>query len=514
MHITFVHSHYESLGIEYISAVLKKAGHQTDLIFEPSLFHNFFSDHSLLYKFFNFKSYVIGEVVRRKPDIVAFSVIADNYKWTLEMARAIRERSSAVIVFGGIHTSSVPENVLKDDLADFVVIGEGEYAFLELVNCLRDGTDPAQIPNVGLCKERRVFLNQPRAPIPDLDQLPFPDKDLFFEAYPGMVSASYMITGSRGCNNKCSYCCNSTLHNLYRGRGFFRRRTPENVIAELEWAKQRFKIRKVTFYDEVFTSDKQWLRRFLPLYIQKINLPYFCCSHPEDIDTEVAELLESSGCSAINVGMQTAHEPTLKTVLHRKGSNSKTAEAFSLLRDTRIFVYSNFILGLPGETEEHVLESLRFCVDHPVDMAVVYWLRYYPGTDIISIAAEKGILAQGDVDKINASQEYTPYTVAGNTYNKNISKLGNCILLSGVIPAKAMRYILQTGLYRWLPSRNLLFPLIILSCFLKRIIKGKRNAFHYLSVGDYFFYYVFFLRKKLSLGLFSAKQRLSVPGRA
>jgi anaerobic magnesium-protoporphyrin IX monomethyl ester cyclase len=497
MRVTFVHSHYENLGIEYMSAVLKAAGHRTDLAFEPALFHNFFANNKVLNNLFNFKAQMIKDIATRQPDIVAFSIIADNYQWCCDMAREIRKQCEAVIVFGGIHPTSVPQNVLQDGVADFIIRGEGEHAFLDLVTALESKEDPSGIANLGFYQDGRVVLNDVRPPVPDLSALPFPDKDLFYAECPRMIRGSYMIMGSRGCNNKCSYCWNSTIHNLYHGNTYFRRRSVNNIIEELQWAKEKYRIKRVTFYDEVFTSDKTWFKDFLSSYCEKIRLPYFCCIHPSDVDAEVVQVLEESGCSAVNIGMQTANEQTRRKILHRKGSNAEIITALSLLAKTKIFVYSNVILGLPGEGEEDVLETLRFCVENPADIPAIYWLRYYPGTEIVQIAHEHGVLSSTDVQHINASQDYAPYAISGNTYSKNISKLGNCILLSGVLPKSWMNTIIQRKWYRNMPSQNLLFPLIILSGFLKRLLKGKRNTYHYFNLGDYCIYYIYYFRKKM-----------------
>jgi radical SAM superfamily enzyme YgiQ (UPF0313 family) len=443
----------------------------------------------------------LNRVKKLRPDIVAFSVISDNYKWTLETAKQIKDDTKAKIIFGGVHPTSVPEYVLKDGIADYLIIGEGEQAFVDLVSALEKGNSPEKIANICGYKPGGYYLNPVRPPIQDLDSLPFPDKDLFFNECRMIVSDSYTIMGSRGCNNSCSYCWNSLINNIYPGGIYFRRRSPENVIKELKWARERYAIKKVTFYDEVFTSDKEWFRKFLGLYSDELGLPFFCCVHPRDIDEESVKLLSDSGCAALNIGIQTASEEIRRRILNRSGPNSQIINALRLLRDTKIFVYSNIILGLPEGGEEEAVRTLKFCSINKSDLPSIYWLRYYPGTRIINIAKDNNVLTDEAIEKINASKEYSPYAISGNTYTRDISRLGNLILLSGIIPSKTIDFIIDHKLYRYMISRNLLFPVIVFMGWIKRLISGKRYPLHYLNLSGYLRFYWFYILKKINYAL-------------
>lgn len=501
MKIAFVTSHYENLGLEYLSARLKAEGREVRLFFEPGLFHNFFMERGLLHRLFSFDSYLLAGMEKWKPDIVAFSVISDNYSWTLKMAREIKRRTGAVVVFGGVHPTSVPEFVLEDGVADYLVLGEGEDAFSELAGAVERKRDASAMDNIACVRDGKKIINRLRPPFCDLDALPFPDKDLFFGECPAAVRASYMVLGSRGCPNSCSYCWNSMTHRLYPGGVYFRRRSPRNVVAELRRAKARYGIRKVTFYDEVFTDDPVWLKTFLELYKADIGLPFFCCVHPDSVTPESVRLLSEAGCAAINIGIQTINETTRVNVLGRPGNNASVARAMELLRASKIFVYSNIMLGLPGEGEEEILNTLRFCAAHRADLPAIYWLRYYPGTRIVNLARERGILSAEQVEKINRSREYLPYASTGNTYSKNIQRLGNLILLTGVLPERLVNYIADKKLYRYFYSGNLLFPVILAVGWGKMLLRGKRNPFHYFGFRDYAAYYLRYAFKRVLLGL-------------
>lgn len=498
MRIAFVTSHYENLAIEYLSALVKRDGHETALFFEPALFHNFFYDSNFLHdRFFNFRAKILTKLAAWKPDVIAFSVISDNYRWTLEMAREAKRLTGARIIFGGVHPTSSPDRTLAEGTPDFIVVGEAEGAFPELINALAAGADPSAIANAGGRGAGGTWLNPPRPLIKDLDSLPFPDKDLFFDECALLVKKSYMITASRGCNSSCSYCWNSMIRTVYP-EGFFRRRSPENTIAELAWAAARYGIERVTFYDEVFTSDKAWLERFLELYKEKIKLPFFCCVHPDNVDEGIVRLLEEAGCSAVNIGLQTANEDTRRRILNRAGTNASAAAALDTLGRSGIYVYSNIMLGLPGETERDAEETLLFCARHKADLPAIYWLRYYPGTRIVGTAEKMGILSGEQVKKINDSLEYLPYAITGSTFSPNIARLGNLILLSGFLPLAWAETIVRRKLYRFMPAGNLLFPAIALTAWFKKFLKGKSNPFHYLSVSDYLKLYATYIFRRVT----------------
>jgi hypothetical protein len=116
----------------------------------------------------------------------------------------------------------------------------------------------------------------------------------------------------------------------------------------------------------------------------------------------------------------------------------------------------------------------------------------------VDIARNNTVLTDDDIKKINESKSYSPYAISGNTYVRNISRLGNLILLSGVVPLPIMNFIIKRRLYRYMTSRNLLFPVIIFMGWMKKILKGKRYPLHYLNLGDYFRFYLFYINKKIN----------------
>ena len=213
MKVLFIYSVFENIGIEYLSAVLKTAGHQTEIVFDPRLFRAHRKDYSnkLLAKIFNYRKYLLQQIVQHKPGLIAFSVVSADYLWACEFARDIKKLLPVPIAFGGIHPTSVPERVIKNDFVDFVVQGEGEHALLDLVNCLEAGEIDYSIKNIWFKRNGEVISNPCRPFIQDLDSLPFADKDLFYHKVGYPFTIGHYCMARRGCHNNCTYCCNNFL---------------------------------------------------------------------------------------------------------------------------------------------------------------------------------------------------------------------------------------------------------------------------------------------------------------
>ena len=207
MKIVFIYPTFESLGIEYLSAVLKRAGHEVQLILDPCLFNDKSVFNGILSNYFDCFDSNIKRVIKSKPDVLCFSVCTDTYKWAAKYAKQLKKYLQIPIVFGGVHPSVCPEEVLQNNWVDYVVQGEGEEALLELVNVLANGKIPIGVANVWSKQSGQIVRPDIRPLIQDLDKLPFPDKSLYDKVRTDF-SNGYRILASRGCLFECSYCYN------------------------------------------------------------------------------------------------------------------------------------------------------------------------------------------------------------------------------------------------------------------------------------------------------------------
>lgn len=377
MRVLFVHNGYESLGLEYLSAALKAAGHEVRLVIDPCLFDEAgFWRAPALARLFSFREAALREAEAFRPDFAAFSVFTDTLPWALEMALEIKARTGARTIFGGIHPSAAPEATLAQDCVDYVCLGEGDLALPALL-AAPEGPPP---PGIWGKKNGLAVKGPPPAPPADLDALPRPDKQLFPSAAP-VFSSGYLVSSSRGCPHACAYCCNSVYRELYKASGIpcLRRRTPENVLAELEAAGER-NPGFIHFTDEVFNSDYAWLEKFLPLYKEKIRLSFSCFVFPDARLAALAPALAAAGCFKVQLGVQRFDENRREVLLGRRAANKDIAEAIRAFRAAGVYVTCDNILDLPDESEGELRDLAAFYAANTPDHNEVFFLRLYPGT--------------------------------------------------------------------------------------------------------------------------------------
>ncbi|MBZ0167050.1 MAG: cobalamin-dependent protein, partial [Candidatus Omnitrophica bacterium] len=254
MKVTFAYADDENLGLQYLSAMLKQHGHHTELVFDPALFNDCQVSIKPLSKLFNFEEQVVDDIISSEPDLIGFSLLTDNYHWFQRIATAIKARVDIPIVVGGIHATSVPDVVIQEPFVDYLITGEGEYPILALVEHLEGRRDMDDVPSLWYKSGDQVRRTKAIPKIADLDEIPTPDKDLFYNQAP-MYSKIYFMEASRGCAFKCTFCHHSVDKDEPKTKRSYRMRSVPNVINELVTAKGRYNFNSVYFTDELFGLD-------------------------------------------------------------------------------------------------------------------------------------------------------------------------------------------------------------------------------------------------------------------
>lgn len=484
MKVTFVVPAYLNEGVEYLSAVLKKEGHETEVVFDPKLFDDSEINLKILAKFFDYRMEVIHDVIKSKPDLIIFSVVSDYYKWACDLAKGLKERTNVPIIFGGIHVTSVPELVLKNDFVDMVCIGDGELPLKNLVASIAKGNLDYKTRGIWFKKKGKIIRNG-LAELPDLDCLPFPDKEIFRKKFPA-ARYGYGIITTRGCPFSCTYCGNNVIKKVYKGMEYLRRRSVSNVIEELKLAKKRYNPKCVWFWDDTFTFDPVWLEEFAREYKKEIGIPYFCITHPNLINKKVVHLLKESGCYKLEIGIQSFSEVVQKNILNRYTPRKKIKESLQLLGKAKIDVMADYILGLPDQTIEELEDFALFCNEYPVNKLEVMFLRYYPRTDIVGIAKEKGVLNDDQINSLESCQDIKGYTLGGDVYNKNLAKLQLLYNSIGVFPKSLVSVMVKNKFYHFLPS----LPLFVSKSFF-RIFKLRKYDMSMIRIFKKYLYFSF-----------------------
>lgn len=378
----------EPLGALYVAGCLQRAGH--DVRFVGTRGND-----------------VLASVRAFAPHVVAFGATTGLHRYYLGLAARIKAEFLQIFtLFGGPHPTYYPD-VIHTPGIDAICRGEGEDASVELVDALDRGDDHRRIRDLWVKHEGVVHKNPPRALRTDLDELPFPPRELLW-AYDPRTAARPLkgFTTNRGCPFPCSYCFNQSLVEHYADTGTswkkVRIRSPENLVAEIAQVRARSALQVVAFRESIFVYSASWLRAFGELYRREIGLPYYCHLRADLVTEEMVDLLAWSGCHSVNVGIETANERLANEVLHRNIKMARLAEGIRMLKRAGIFVFADNIVGIPGGTIDDDWATLQLNIDLDVDYAAATLCTPYPGTGIADYAIANGLF-DGDFEAIDDS---------------------------------------------------------------------------------------------------------------
>lgn len=452
MKIALVNPAFESLGVEYISSVLKTR-HETFLVFDPLLFNDNYICIKFMAKIFDYTKQILRQISSESPQLIAFSVTSDTYGWACKLAQTIKNNFEHIpIVFGGVHVTAVPLEVLKNPFVDYIISGEGEYPMLDLADALEQCMQVNEIMNLGYKKDEELIINPPRTLIQTLDELPFPDKDLFFSRNPYRLF-DYGIITSRGCYYACTYCHNSAdRKRAWNKHGkYFRQRSVTNVIEELKIAKKKYNYKEISIWDECFTFNLEWLKEFCLQYKSDIGVPFWTNVHPDHVTEEIIRMLEYAGCSRVEMGVQILNPEIKKNILHRHETKETIENVINMFRKSKVRIEIDIILGIPFMQESDYVELVEFFNKAKPNSIHTFWLRYYPTTEIIDIAKENNILSDEEIMVIEQGKHNISSILGGNTKNHLLEKYQAFLTFLPHLSEKSVNKILEKNWIRFIP---------------------------------------------------------------
>ena len=374
----------EPLGALYLAGVLKEHGHETrlavlaedDLVAVAQEFH---------------------------PDVVAHSLHTGVQAAHLAANARLKEAGAFFAAFGGPHPTFFPE-IIEEEGVDGACVGEGEHALLGLVERLAAGEPPDDLANWWLRRDGQVVRNAVAPLIADLDTIPFPDREMLrpkehLLKYPGQRS----IMTARGCPYQCAYCFNHAYNRLYEGTSKrVRRRSVENVVEEALQLKRDYGAQFIYFADDTFNIMPEWLAEFAAEYPKRVGLPFVCNIRANVVDEERMRLIAQAGAHSVCMGIETGNEALRNAVLKRAMTDEQIYRAAEIVHRLGLKLYTTNILGNPGGSLAHDLETLRMNQKVRPDATAVMLLQPYPRTEIRAHAEELGVL-QGTVEDIPSS---------------------------------------------------------------------------------------------------------------
>jgi len=327
-------------------------------------------------------------------DLVGISTITPTAPVAYGIADRIKKSSDIPVVLGGPHVSFLPEEAL-DSGADYVIRGEGEFAFIELVRHLSTGEGRLrEIEGLSFKDSEGVHHNPDRERIKELSSLPWPDLSLI-EGFEKLKIIPMMT--SRGCPYDCKFCSVTSLF----GRRY-RFRDTDDVIAELEVLTARSPKSSVFFYDDNFTASPAHTKELLRKMKERGLTPRWHAQARVDVveDEELMELMRDTNCFHLFLGVESINPATLEA--YRKAQTVADIErAVEVIHKYKMKVHGMFVLGSDEDDKETIRETVRFARRCGIDTVQFLVLTPLPGTETYDELCKQGRIFVDDWSKFS-----------------------------------------------------------------------------------------------------------------
>lgn len=382
----------QSLGLAYLAAVLEKEKIPVKIIDAPVLDYQ--------------QRQIIKEAKRFKPTLIGLTCLTPEFPSALKLATNLKKHFiNCFIVIGGPHPTVAPKETLKHACFDLAVLGEAEVTIIELIKALRKDKDNlAKIKGVGFKKDKRIIITPSRPFIKNLDTIPFPARHLLpplekYQPSPGSyknLPVGIIIT-SRGCPFRCTFC----NRNVFGEQARFR--SPENVVNEMEILVKNFRAKEIRIWDDTFNLNPERVIQICQEILKrKLKFSWTCQARVNHVNLKMLRWMKRAGCWQISYGIESGNQEILNKI--KKGITLKMVrQAVAKTKKANIEVKGFFMLGLPGDTEETMQETINFAKELDPDIAAFSITIPYPGTEIYQEA-----IRTGEIKKVSF-ENYIPY---------------------------------------------------------------------------------------------------------
>jgi len=329
----------------------------------------------------------VSRVVARNPRLIGITAVTSTISLVYKLSSLIKKEVNASIILGGPHVTFMAEHTLKESRSiDIVVRGEGEKTLVDVYRAIEKCNGLRDIRGVTYRDNKEIISTLDRDHFKDINHLRPARQLLPLDKYrPGPlfdngVSGRYYakILSARGCPNKCTFCSSSHFWKKLRLR------SPEDILSEIEELIRDYDIKRIDFVDDCFTIPVERLRRVCQGMIERgYNISWTCYSRVTSISEDIVEVMKESGCFGLQFGIEGGDQAILNNI--RKNVTLREIEnAVNIVNSFDIKCMGDFMIGLPGDSEETIKRTIRFAKRLNLDLAFFSITTPFPGTELFS----------------------------------------------------------------------------------------------------------------------------------
>lgn len=329
-------------------------------------------------------------IVEEKPNVVGITAMTFTLIDVIRTAKIVKNIDKNIkVVLGGPHVHVFPEETINMPEIDFLVLGEGEIPFAELLENIDHIEKLKSIKGLVFKDDGKIINTGIKGLIDDLDATPFPARDLTpYEKYDSLMAKRTPITTmftSRGCPYRCTFCDRPHLGKKFRAR------SPKNVVDEIEECT-KMGIYEFLIYDDTFTLNRKRVLEICDEIIRrKLDIGWDIRTRVDTVDEEMLRRLKEANCERIHYGVEAGTEKILK-ILKKGITLDQVREAFMLTKKIGISTLAYFMIGSPTETREDIIKTINFAKELDPDFVHITILTPFPATELYKKGLSEGII--------------------------------------------------------------------------------------------------------------------------
>jgi radical SAM superfamily enzyme YgiQ (UPF0313 family) len=385
-------------GLMYVAASLQEAGHEVKL-----------ADGAFLSRD------EIRRVVKEfKPGFVGLYSNIPLWEKTKNIIEDVKEIDPSIVTAVGGPTAIGLRRQLyeKTDALDLIFTGEGEESAPKAIERLETGEDLSDVESLIFRRNGDVVENPIGSPIKDLDNLPYPSRELLGDLTKYIPAPSTYkrlpiatIISSRGCTNRCIYC-----FHIYDDRKI-RYRSAKGIVDEIEYCVKKYGVKEIRFFDDNFCGNYDRVMEFCDLMDErKINISWYCNARVDFVDYKLMKRMKETGCWCILFGIESGVQKNLD-MLRKNITIEQIKKSVKEAKKAGLEVYTPFIFGIPGETYEEAMKSIDLAIELDAHYVNFHTLAPFPGSELYDNVDKYGTMTGDENDYSFERAGFIPRTM-------------------------------------------------------------------------------------------------------